>query len=113
MTEDLPLEPLTDYSRFKALCEEVLLDAREPGFVPLVIRPATVCGYGPRQRLDVIVNILTTHAFHNRRIKVLGGSQRRPNIHIQDMSDLYVERSRSPTRRSTGRSSTPATRTTA
>jgi nucleoside-diphosphate-sugar epimerase len=90
VTEDLPLEPLTDYSRFKALCEDVLLEAREAGFVALVIRPATVCGYGPRQRLDVIVNILTAHAFHNRRIKVFGGAQRRPNIHIQDMSDLYV-----------------------
>jgi nucleoside-diphosphate-sugar epimerase len=90
VTEDLALEPLTDYSRFKALCEDILLDAGEPGFVPLVLRPATVCGYGPRQRLDVIVNILTAHAFHNRRIKVFGGSQRRPNIHIEDMSDLYV-----------------------
>ena len=90
VTEDLPLEPLTDYSRFKALCEEILLEAREPGFAPLVLRPATVCGYGPRQRLDVIVNILTAHAFHNRRIKVFGGSQRRPNIHIQDMADLYA-----------------------
>ncbi len=90
VTEDLPLEPLTDYSKYKALCEEVLLDAREPGFTALVLRPATVCGYAPRLRLDLTVNILTNHAFHNRRITVFGGSQRRPNIHIDDVSELYV-----------------------
>jgi nucleoside-diphosphate-sugar epimerase len=91
VTEDLALEPLTDYSKYKALCEEVLLDAREGGFVPLVLRPATVCGYSPRLRLDLTVNILTNHAFHNRRISVFGGAQRRPNIHIDDVSRLYVE----------------------
>lgn len=89
VTEDIPLEPLTDYSKYKALCEEVLLEEREPGFVPLVVRPATVCGYSPRQRLDVIVNILTNHAVNAGKIKVLGGAQLRPNIHIQDMVDLY------------------------
>lgn len=91
VTEDLPLEPLTDYSRYKALCEEVLLDAREPGFVTLIVRPATVCGYSPRLRLDLTVNILTNHALTNRMIKVFGGSQMRPNIHIEDMTDLYVD----------------------
>ena len=89
VTENLPLEPLTDYSRFKALCEDVLLEAREPGFAAMVLRPATVCGYSPRLRLDLVVNILANHAFHNRRIKVFGGPQRRPNIHIDDISDLY------------------------
>lgn len=91
VSEDLPLEPLTDYSRYKALCEAVLLEARRPGFVPLVLRPATVCGYAARLRLDLTVNILTNHAFHNRRITVFGGVQRRPNIHIEDVSDLYVK----------------------
>ncbi|SDG39007.1 NAD-dependent epimerase/dehydratase family protein [Roseospirillum parvum] len=90
VTEDLPLEPLTDYSRFKALCEEELMAARRPGFVASVIRPATVCGYAPRQRLDVIVNILTNHAVNNRRIRVFGGSQLRPNIHIRDMARAYL-----------------------
>jgi nucleoside-diphosphate-sugar epimerase len=90
VTEDLPLEPLTDYSKFKALCEDILTAKRAPGFATLTIRPATVCGYAPRQRLDVIVNILTNHAFINRNIKVLGGAQTRPNIHIGDMTDLYV-----------------------
>lgn len=91
VTESLRLEPLTDYSRFKAMCEQVLLRARRPGFVPLILRPATVCGYGPRLRLDLTVNLLTNHAFHNRKITVFGGSQRRPNIHIEDVADLYVK----------------------
>jgi len=91
VTEDLPLEPLTDYSKYKALCEEVLLREREPGFVALVLRPATVCGYSPRLRLDLTVNILTNHAVNNRKITVFGGQQRRPNIHIEDMTDLYVK----------------------
>ncbi len=90
VTEDLELEPLTDYSRFKVMTEEILAQEREPGFATCVIRPATVCGYSPRQRLDVIVNILTIHAIVNRRIRVFGGDQLRPNIHIQDMTDLYV-----------------------
>lgn len=90
VTEDLPLEPLTDYSKFKALCEEVLEDERAPGFVTCTVRPSTVCGYAPRQRLDVIVNILTNHAVNRGRIRVFGGSQKRPNIHIDDMADLYL-----------------------
>ena len=91
VTEELPLEPLTDYSRYKALCEDVLLEAREPGFFTLILRPATVCGYSPRLRLDLTVNILTNHAVNNRIIKVFGGRQMRPNIHIVDMADLYVK----------------------
>jgi nucleoside-diphosphate-sugar epimerase len=91
VTEDLPLQPLTDYSRYKALCEQVLLEKRRPGFTTLILRPATVCGYSPRQRLDLSVNILTNHAYHNRRITVFGGSQLRPNLHIEDMTDLYLE----------------------
>lgn len=91
VTEDLPLEPLTDYSRFKADCEEILDDAREPGFTAITLRPATVCGYGPRLRLDLTVNILTNHAYHNGKVMVFGGDQLRPNIHIADVSRLYVE----------------------
>lgn len=90
VTEDLSLEPLTDYSKFKAMCEAVLAEEREPGFVTLTIRPATVCGYSPRQRLDVIVNILTNHAVNTGRVKVMGGAQLRPNIHIEDMCDVYL-----------------------
>jgi nucleoside-diphosphate-sugar epimerase len=91
VTEDLPLEPLTDYSKYKALCEEVLLRERRPGFVTLILRPATVCGYSPRLRLDLSVNILTNHAINNKKITVFGGDQKRPNIHIEDVSDLYVQ----------------------
>jgi nucleoside-diphosphate-sugar epimerase len=91
VTEDLPLQPLTDYSKYKAMCEEVLLKAREPGFVVLVVRPSTVCGYSPRLRLDLTVNILTNLAVNNRKITVFGGQQMRPNIHIEDMANLYVK----------------------
>ncbi len=91
VTEDLSLEPLTDYSRFKVLCEEELEAERAPGFTTLTIRPATVCGYSPRLRLDLTVNILTNHAINNGKITVFGGSQKRPNIHIEDMTDLYVK----------------------
>lgn len=91
VTEDLALEPLTDYSRYKALCEDVLLAKRRKGFTTLILRPATVCGYSPRLRLDLSVNILTNHAYNNRKITVFGGQQRRPNLHIADMTDLYLE----------------------
>ena len=91
VTEDLALRPLTDYSKYKAMCEEVLLNKREPGFVPVILRPATVCGFSPRLRLDLIVNILTNHAVNTREIKVFGGGQLRPNIHINDVTDLYVK----------------------
>ena len=90
VTEDMPLEPLTDYSKYKALCEEILLRYQSPDFTTVIVRPATVCGYSPRQRLDVIVNILTNHAVNRGTIKVFGGEQRRPNIHIHDMVDVYL-----------------------
>ncbi len=91
VTEDVPLEPLTDYSKFKALCEDVLLKEQSKDFVCLIVRPATVCGYSPRLRLDLTVNILTNHAVTNRKIKVFGGGQKRPNLHIEDMTDFYIE----------------------
>ncbi len=90
VTENLPLEPLTDYSRFKVMGEEILFRYDSEDFVTAAIRPATVCGYAPRQRLDVIVNILTNHAVNNGSIRVFGGSQLRPNIHIKDMVDVYL-----------------------
>ncbi len=91
VTEDLPLEPLTDYSKYKALCEEALLKEPSPGFTVVIIRPATVCGYSPRLRLDLSVNILTNLAVNSGRITVFGGQQKRPNIHIEDVTDLYVK----------------------
>lgn len=90
VTEDMKLEPLTDYSKFKGECEKILNKHSSEEFVTTTIRPSTVCGYATRQRLDLVVNILTNHAFHNRKIKVFGGQQLRPNIHIDDMVDSYL-----------------------
>ena len=88
--EAMSLEPLTDYSIFKADCEKILLEYQSKDFTTVTIRPATVCGYSPRQRLDVVVNILTNLAFHKREITIFGGSQLRPNIHIKDMAEAYL-----------------------
>ena len=90
VTEDMVLEPLTDYSKFKAQCEVILNKYKSENFITTTIRPSTVCGYAKRQRLDLVVNILTNHAYHTREIKVFGGSQLRPNIHIKDMIDCYL-----------------------
>ena len=89
VNETMSLEPLTDYSKFKADCEKILFKYKSSKFTPAVIRPATVCGYAPRQRLDVVVNILTNLAFHKKEISVFGGDQLRPNIHIFDMARAY------------------------
>lgn len=91
VTEELALTPLTDYSKYKAMCEDVLMREKSPGFTILTLRPATVCGYSPRLRLDLTVNILTNHAVNTRTIKVFGGEQMRPNIHIDDMTRVYRE----------------------
>lgn len=90
VNEGMVLEPLTDYSRFKADCEKILFRAQTPGFTTVTIRPATVCGYSQRQRLDVVVNILTNLAYHKGEITVFGGEQLRPNIHISDMVESYL-----------------------
>lgn len=103
VTEDHPLVPLTDYNKYKGLCEPILLQQQSNDFTTVVIRPATVCGYGPRQRLDLTVNILTNHAYNKRKITVFGGSQKRPNIHIQDVVDLYDLLLQLPTEKIAGR----------
>ena len=97
VTENMTLEPLTDYSRFKADCEKILSEYQSEDFTTVTIRPATVCGYSPRQRLDVVVNILTNLAYHKRKISVFGGQQLRPNLHINDMSDCYLLLLQAPT----------------
>lgn len=89
VTEDHPLVPLTLYNKFKGMCEPLLFKHQSDDFVCVTIRPATICGYSPRMRLDLSVNILTNHAVTNGKIVVFGGSQLRPNLHIQDMCDLY------------------------
>jgi len=90
VTEEMSLEPLTDYSKYKAQCEKILFQYKSDDFETIVIRPATVCGFSKRQRLDVIVNILTNLAYHKREITVFGGNQLRPNIHIKDMIRSYL-----------------------
>lgn len=90
VTEDHPLVPLTLYNKFKGMCEPLLFKHQSPDFVCVTIRPATVCGYSPRMRLDLSVNILTNHAVNAGKITVFGGAQKRPNLHIQDMCDLYL-----------------------
>lgn len=88
--EEMSLEPLTDYSKYKAECEKILQEYQDDNFTTTTLRPATVCGYAKRQRLDVVVNILTNLAYHKKEITVFGGSQLRPNIHIEDMVDAYL-----------------------
>jgi nucleoside-diphosphate-sugar epimerase len=91
VTEDHPLVPVSDYNRFKGMTEPLLLKYKSDTFTPVIIRPATVCGYSPRTRLDLTVNILTNHAVNKGRITVFGGAQKRPNVHIEDITDLYVD----------------------
>ncbi|MEK6969350.1 MAG: SDR family oxidoreductase [Nanoarchaeota archaeon] len=89
VTEELELQPLTQYSKLKVEIEHYLIHQIDENFKGAIIRPSTVCGYSPRQRLDVVVNILTNFAVNKGKIKVLGGSQLRPNIHIKDMVRAY------------------------
>ena len=87
--EEMVLEPLTDYSKFKAKCEEILAEYQAEDFTTVTLRPATVCGFSPRQRLDVIVNIFANLAYNKGEISIFGGDQLRPNIHIADMVEAY------------------------
>jgi len=89
VVEDMSLNPLTDYSKFKAECEKILLKYKSDDFVTTIVRSATLCGYAPRQRLDVIVNIFANHGYHNKKIDIFGGEQLRPNIHIDDIVRFY------------------------
>jgi len=101
--EEMTLEPLTDYSKFKADCEKILAEYQSQDFTTTTIRPATVCGYAPRQRLDVVVNILTNLAYHKREITVFGGEQLRPNIHIADMVQAYLVLLEAPSEKIAGK----------
>mgnify|MGYP001237086392 CR=1 FL=1 len=88
VTEDLPLVPISVYNKTKMVAERVFLSFKDYLDIKC-IRPATVCGYSPRMRLDVSVNMLTSQAFKNKKINVFGGGQTRPNIHIKDMVNVY------------------------
>jgi nucleoside-diphosphate-sugar epimerase len=87
VTEDHPLVPLTLYNKYKGMCEPLLRKHTSDKFTGVTFRPATVCGYAPRQRFDLSVNILTNHAVNANKITVFGGSQQRPNLHVQDYCD--------------------------
>jgi len=89
VTEDLELKPISEYNKTKMVGERVLLSYQE-NMVVQIVRPATVCGYSPRMRLDVSVNLLTMQALSKGKITVFGGDQVRPNIHIDDITDLYL-----------------------
>jgi nucleoside-diphosphate-sugar epimerase len=89
VTEDLELKPISEYNKTKMVAERVMLSYADTMAVQ-IIRPATVCGYSPRMRLDVSVNLLTMQALRNQKITVFGGGQIRPNIHIDDITDLYL-----------------------
>jgi len=83
------LKPITDYNKYKALCEPKLLKYLDDSFTGIIIRPATVCGFSEKMRFDLTVNILTNYAYNKGYIRVFGGKQSRPNCHIDDMCDLY------------------------
>ena len=89
VNEDEELEPITDYSKYKAECEKILFNHKSD-MTKTVIRPATVCGLSSRLRLDLVINIITKHAFFDNKIKIFGGDQLRPNIHLMDMIDAYT-----------------------
>lgn len=86
--EEHPLVPLTLYNKYKGMCEPILFQHTNTKFEGVIFRPATVCGYAPRQRFDLSVNILTNHAINKRKITVFGGDQLRPNLHILDYCDV-------------------------
>lgn len=89
VTEDLELNPISEYNKTKMVAERVLLSYQDD-MVVQIVRPATVCGYSPRMRLDVSVNMLTMQALSKNKITVFGGKQIRPNIHIDDITDVYL-----------------------
>ncbi len=89
VTEDLSLVPISDYNKTKMVSERVLLSYKDDIIIQC-IRPATVCGYSPRMRLDLSVSLLTMHALTKGKITVLGGQQTRPNIHMKDMIRVYM-----------------------
>ncbi len=89
ITEDYPKKPITLYNRYKYECEKLIVDQKN-SFKSCIIRPATVCGLSSKMRFDLTVNILTNFAYFKKEIKVFGGRQKRPNIHINDMINLYI-----------------------
>ncbi|HYD50598.1 MAG TPA: SDR family oxidoreductase, partial [Terriglobales bacterium] len=89
VTEDHPMRPVSLYNQYKYRCEEILFEQQSGDFTTVAIRPATLCGRSPRQRLDLTVNLLTAHALERGAITVFGGAQQRPNLHLDDMVSIY------------------------
>jgi nucleoside-diphosphate-sugar epimerase len=89
VTEDLELLPISEYNKTKMCGERIVLSYKDD-MVVQIVRPATVCGFSPRMRLDVSVNMLTMQALTKGKITVFGGDQTRPNVHIDDITDLYL-----------------------
>lgn len=102
VTEDHPFVPITLYNRYKGMCEPLLFKHQAPDFTCAVLRPSTVCGYSPRMRLDLSVNILTNLAVNKGTITVFGGDQMRPNIHIRDLCRAYLAMIRAPAEKIAG-----------
>lgn len=90
VTEDLPVEPISLYSELKVRIEDFLFSIKDENFVTSAVRSATICGYSPRMRLDLLVNILTVSALANGKLFIDGGDQVRANIHISDISNFYI-----------------------
>ncbi len=102
VTEDHPFVPITLYNRYKGMCEPLLFKHQAQDFTCSVLRPATVCGYSPRMRLDLSVNILTNQAVNKGVITVFGGAQMRPNLHILDMANSYLAMINAPAEKIAG-----------
>ena len=94
--ENHKLLPLTLYNKFKGMCEPILFKYTDKNFEGVVFRPATVCGFSPKMRFDLSVNILTNFAYNKKFIKVFGGKQLRPNLHISDYCDVVLKLIKAP-----------------
>lgn len=103
VTEELSLEPITIYAKCKAEGERILNSLVDETFVGVSVRSATVCGYSPRLRLDLTINLLTDQALTEHRIRVFGGEQMRPNVHIRDLTSFYRMLLKAPADKITGR----------
>ncbi len=89
VNEKLNCEPISDYNKTKIVAEKIV-ESYKKNFKYYNIRPSTLYGPSPRMRLDLTLNILTKHAALNNQIKVFGGKQWRPFLHVKDMANVYI-----------------------
>ncbi|MBS3057148.1 MAG: NAD(P)-dependent oxidoreductase [Candidatus Diapherotrites archaeon] len=90
LTESSPLAPVSLYAKYRIKCEEALFDSASNDFTVCALRKSTVFGYSPRQRLDLVINAMSAHAFNRHEITQMGGSQWRPNLHVSDAANAYI-----------------------